>query len=577
MSGCKLSWSSSTLSKRLLVPVVVGLLAAGGGCSDSRVYGPREEASADAGTAVGTGDRDAARNDAPRGEERIAVRPASNGASRGGERAGGDAAGRMRTESVPMNGQEGGMMRHALAVPTGDRRTSTVLVEQVLPQEARLNRPYDYRIRVTNLTDAPLAGVTVREKLPENFTISKSTPEAKNENGWTSYAVGELPPLGTRTIEVSGVPKAEGQLNTCLAVDYRPTLCATATVINPVLKLTKEGPKESDICEGIRYRYVVSNTGTGTEHDVTIEDALPEGVTTDDGRRAVSIRVGDVPQGQSKEFNVRVKAAKTGQYASAAVAKAPGASEVRSEEVSTLVRQPKLDVAVSGPEKEYINKTATYTVTVKNNGDAPARRAVLGIDAGNGATVGTVAVGSGGNDAQVAAAYRKEGTDLETIAPGETRTVTVTVRANKEGQLPLKATAVAGCVTPVSAAYTTNILTLPALRLEVIDLDDPIRVGDAVVYRVTVKNQGTGADRNVGVTATLPPELQFVTSEGPTQAKAEGQTIRLGTVETLGAGQTAVWRIEAKALRGGDVRLRVDLKSDSLGQAATETEPTRLY
>jgi len=251
---------------------------------------------------------------------------------------------------------------------------------------------------------------------------------------------------------------------------------------------------------------------------------------------------------------------------------------VKSEEVSTLVRQPKLDVTVTGPEKEYINKTATYQVTVKNNGDAPARHAVLGIDAGSGATVGTVAVGSGNNnDAQVAAAYRKEGTDLDAIAPGETKTATVTIRANQEGRVEVKATAVANCVTPVSARTTTNILTLPALRLEVIDLDDPIRVGDSVVYRVTVKNQGTGADRNVGVTATLPPELQFVTSEGPTQAKPEGQTIRLGTVETLGAGQTAVWRIEAKALRGGDVRLRVDLKSDSLGQAATETEPTRLY
>jgi uncharacterized repeat protein (TIGR01451 family) len=250
---------------------------------------------------------------------------------------------------------------------------------------------------------------------------------------------------------------------------------------------------------------------------------------------------------------------------------------VRSEEVSTLVRQPKLDVTVAGPEKEYINKTGTYTVTVKNNGDAPARRAVLGIDAGNGATVGTVAIGGGGGDAQVAAAYRKEGTDLDTIAPGESRTVTVTVRANQEGRVEVKATAVASCVSPVSARTTTNILTLPALRLEVIDLDDPIRVGDSVVYRVTVKNQGTGADRNVGVTATLPPELQFVTAEGPTQARAEGQTIRLGTVEVLGAGQQAVWRIEAKALRGGDVRLRVDLKSDSLTQSATETEPTRLY
>jgi uncharacterized repeat protein (TIGR01451 family) len=545
------------------------LATAGAGCTNS-VSGTKsydgDRPSADAGAADSGADA--------RGDERIASR--QSGASNSNDSNGGADSGRMRTETSPANAQDG-TMRHALAVPTGDRRTSTVLVEQLLPQEARLNRPYDYKIRVTNLTDAPLAGVTVRERVPENFTINKSEPEGRDDNGWRSYAVGELPPLGTKTIDVSGMPKAEGRLNTCLAVDYKPTLCASSEVINPVLKLTKEGPKDTDICEGIRYRYVVSNTGTGTEHDVAIEDQLPEGVTTDEGKRTVSIRVGDLPQNASKEFTVRVKAAKTGQYASAAVARAPGGSEARSEEVSTLVRQPKLDVVVNGPEKEYINKTATYTVTVKNNGDAPARRTVLGIDTGPGGNVGTVAVGGGGGDAQVAAAYRKEGTDLGTIAPGEARTATVTVRAGQEGQLPVKATVAAGCVSPVSARAVTNILTLPALRLEVVDLDDPIRVGDSVVYRVTVQNQGTGADHNIGVTATLPPELQYTTSEGPTQAKPEGQTIRLGTLETLAAGQSAVWRIEAKALRGGDVRLRVDLKSDSLSQPAMETEPTRLY
>jgi uncharacterized repeat protein (TIGR01451 family) len=565
--------NGGTLCKGVVVFGAWALLSVAG-CS----YGPRTDgggtrangASADAG-AVDRGDRGADAN--ARGEERIASRQSAASNANNNNDGGGD-TGRMRAETS--NAQDG-TMRHALAVPTGDRRTSTVLVEQMLPQEARLNRPYDYKIRVTNLTDAPLAGVTVRERVPENFTVNKSDPEGRDDNGWRSYAVGELPPLGTKTIEVSGVPKSEGRLSTCLAVDYRPTLCATADVINPVLKLTKEGPKETDICEGIKYRYVVSNTGTGTEHDVTIEDALPEGVTTDEGKRTVSIRVGELPQNTSKEFNVRVKAAKTGQYASGAVARAPGGGEAKSEEVSTLVRQPKLDVVVNGPEKEYINKTATYTVTVKNNGDAPARRTILGIDTGNGATVGTVAVGGGGGDAQVAAAYRKEGTDLGTLAPGEARTATVTVRTAQEGQLPVKATVAAGCVSPVSARAVTNVLTLPALRLEVVDLDDPIRVGDSVVYRITVKNQGTGADRNIGVTATLPPELQFVTAEGPTQAKPEGQTIRLGTLESLAAGQSAVWRIEAKALRGGDVRLRVDLKSDSLSQPAMETEPTRLY
>lgn len=468
-------------------------------------------------------------------------------------------------------------LRQTLAIPTGDRASSTLLVERLAPREARLNRAYDYRIRVTNLTQTPLTGVVVREKLPENFTISKSEPAAKDESGWQTYAIGDMPGLAARTIDVSGVPKAEGKMNTSIAVDYKPTLSAAVEVVNPILKLTKDGPSEVDICEGIRYRYVVSNVGTGTEKDVTIEDVLPEGVTTDDGKKTVILRIGDVPQSASKEVTVRVKPAKTGQYASAAVAKAPGSQEVRSQEISTLVRQPKLDVAVTGPETEYLNKTATYTVTVKNVGDAPARRTVLGIDAGTYGEVATVMIGGGPKGEPQTAAYHKEGADLETLAPGESRTVTVSVRTAREGRLPLTAAAVANCVGTTTAKTATQILTLPALRLEVVDLDDPIRVGDQVVYRISVKNQGTGADKNVTLTATLPAEMQFEKAEGPTDAKAEGRVLHFAPVETLGAGKEVIWRVAARATHPGDVRMQVQLKSDSLSTPATETEPTKLY
>jgi uncharacterized repeat protein (TIGR01451 family) len=487
---------------------------------------------------------------------------------------------RLQTQATTAGAGDDGTMRYSLAVPTGDRASSAVLVEKVAPKEARLNRPYDYRIRVTNLTDTPLVGVVVKEKVVENFEITRSEPAGKVEEGWTNYALGELPPMGSKTIEVSGVAKGEGKLSTVIAVDYQPTLRASSDVVNPILKLAKEGPADADICEGIRYKYTVSNVGTGTEHDVVIEDALPEGLVTDDGKKVVSIRIGDLAQSMSKEVSVRVKPDKTGRYASAAVARAPGGVEVKSQEVATAVHQPKLEVTVSGPPTEYLNKSAAYTVTVKNVGDAPARHAQVAFGtAGRGQVSGVVVTDRVEGEPRVASspAALKEATDLETLKPGESKSVTVTVRAAKEGEMPLVATALATCVAPVTASARTNILTLPALRLEVVDLDDPIRVGGDVVYRITVKNQGTGADKNVSVTATLPAELTFVGAMGPSEAKAEGQTIRFGTLETLASGDQAVWRLQAKGTKAGDVRFEVQLTSDSLKKPATETEPTRLY
>lgn len=469
------------------------------------------------------------------------------------------------------------LVRSALAVPSGNVSTSVILVEKLGPHEARLNRPYDYRIRVTNLTTNPLTGVVVRERVPETFTITRSEPAAKLDDGWVIYAIGELPPMGARTVDVTGVPKAEGAINSFLSVDYKPALSAVTDVVNPILKLTKEAPADADICEGIRYRYVISNVGTGTEHEVTIEDTLAEGLMTEEGKTTVSLRVGDVPQSMSKEMTVRVKPAHVGAYASAAVAHAPGGVEVKSKEVSTTVHQPKLEMTVDGPPNEYLNKTATYSVHLKNTGDAPARRTVLGFDAGTHGEIAAVAVGGGTEGEARAIPYKKEGADLQTLAPGESRTVTVTVRTTREGKLPMTAAVVATCVPLVTVKTSTDILTLPALRLELVDLDDPIRVGDNVTYQVTVKNQGTGGDNNIAITATLPDELEFISASGPTEGRADGHTVTFSPLQALGAGKQAVWQIQAKAKSAGDVRMQVQLKSDSLTKPATESEPTRLY
>ncbi|MCA9305492.1 MAG: hypothetical protein KDA16_03110, partial [Phycisphaerales bacterium] len=45
--------------------------------------------------------------------------------------------------------------------PTGDRATSALLLEQVMPREVRMGESYDYEIRVTNITRGVLQNVVV--------------------------------------------------------------------------------------------------------------------------------------------------------------------------------------------------------------------------------------------------------------------------------------------------------------------------------------------------------------------------------------------------------------------------------
>src|SRR6267142_2366262 len=91
--------------------------------------------------------------------------------------------GRVREQKIrDLREESGEGTRVALAYPTGNRASSAILVERISPAEVRLGQPYEYSIKVTNLTNATLSGVIVREKLPGDFSITKTEPAAKVEN-----------------------------------------------------------------------------------------------------------------------------------------------------------------------------------------------------------------------------------------------------------------------------------------------------------------------------------------------------------------------------------------------------------
>jgi len=504
-----------------------------------------------------------------------------------------DGEGRVREQKIRDLREEGGEgTRVALAYPTGNRATSTILVERISPAEVRLGQPYEYQIKVTNLTNATLSGVVVREKLPGDFSVTKAEPQARVDGDVRAFEIGEIGPKASKTIRISGTPSKTGSLDSCVVVAYTPTLCSSTSVINPILKIVKEAAKDADVCEPIPFRYIVSNTGVGTERNVRIEQKLPEGLTTEDGKNVVAVVVGDLPEGTSKDVTGRVKAVRGGTFGGEAVARG-GGKEVVSERVVTVVKAPKLEVSLRGPGSEYINKRATFVASVKNVGDAPARRTVMKIDAGGRADVLAAATSeekSGGSFDKDSAAppgtISRSGArsaaddsvkDLGTLAPGESRTVEFSLRMAREGEMKVTASASAECAAAADTSIVTNVGTLPALRLEVVDLEDAIKVGENVIYRITVKNQGSGDDEDVRIVATLPDEETFVRASGSSDAKVEGKVITFEPVLRLEPQKTAEWRVEAKASRPGDVRFEVKMTSKSLTKPAVETEPTRLY
>jgi len=475
------------------------------------------------------------------------------------------------TSRAPATGES----RIAMAFPTGVRSSSDLLVEQIGQGQARVGRPYTYRLLVTNLTDKQLTGITLRQRLPENFKLAENTSVQAGNDRQAQIQIGDLAPHQSKTIEVSGTATGPGTLDMCLSAQFNPpTLCVQIPIVAPAIRAIAEGPSQADVCQDLNYRYTVTNTGTGTARNVSLQANLPDGVQTVDGQRSIAINVGDLAQGQSKSVNARLRASQAGNFTSQAIVHSDD-GDANVQAITTQVRAPRLAVTMTGPRENFLGQPMAYQVTVKNTGDAPAVRTRVRL----GATPGSVRFvrAEGANGAQLASEREGGGQDLGTIAPGETRNVTVDFEPQREGSVAVDATAQANCAQPVTTSVNSEIRTITAAALIVTHDPDPVPVGGRVVYHITVQNKGTATDHDVNVTATIPESEEFVRASGQTEVKSTGRNVVFATIPTLAPKQTMTWQVEAKALRADEAQFQVSMTSQSTQKPAVKLEPTKLF
>ncbi len=457
-----------------------------------------------------------------------------------------------------------------MAFPTGEIGTSAILLHQVMPKTVRRGEEFTYSYHVTNLTSSDLQNVVVMLESQSNLEVSSSNPAGSDSSGGMSWALGTLGGGETKVIEVTGSADKVGTASECITVSYNNFLCATTTVVEPALALTKTAPAEVLKCDQVCVRYVVKNTGTGPATDVVISDTLAEGLAMSNGSRDVRIPVGTLAPGESKAFEVCATASRTGTFGSPAVANASGGLKADASKVDTVVRAPMFEISSSCGDNQYLGRNFTHTYTVKNTGDGVANDTVASISIPNGTTVVRASQGGEVQGGRVV-------WNFGALAAGQARDFSVTLAGPEARSYQTTATVNGSCVETVADNCSTEIEGIPAILLEVIDVTDPVEVGQNTTYVITVTNQGSAPDRNVRVVATLPDQQSFVSATGATNVAANGKTITFSPLATLGVGQQAAWRIVVKADAAGDVRFRIEMTSDNLTAPVIETEATNLY
>lgn len=457
----------------------------------------------------------------------------------------------------------------AMALPTGKESTSAVLVEKMIPESVSVGEQFEYFIKVTNLTDdLNLQDVIVRDVFSETFQVASARPQASVSGKEATWNLGTLPPSESETITITGSASETGILGACATVEYTPFLCIETQAKEPALAITYRGPATATTCDCFPYSLTVTNPGTGIAENVRVSIDLPEGLSVD-GSRSVRLTIGDMAPGASETRDMTVCASQAGSFTSLASAVANNVSRVDSSNVTTEVCKPAIEMGTTGTNRIYLGNEGEFSATVTNTAGCDTQAFTVKATVPACLTVTRASGGGTVNGNTIT-------WNFENLGAGQSTSVTVYVTGASmcSGE---RVTFVAdGKCVEADGAEPVDVIGIPAILLEVVDINDPVRVGGTTTYVITATNQGSAIDTNVTIVATV-EDMTITGNSGATTGTVSGKTIRFAPLPRLEVGARVEWRVEVRTDAAGDQRFAVSMTSDQLTRPVEETEATNVY
>jgi len=444
-------------------------------------------------------------------------------------------------------------------------------LEKTAPSEIQIGKEAQFTLKVRNVGRAVAEDVIVRDQVPQGTRlIDTSPPASPGTDGSIVWQLGAIKPDEEKTVSMKLMPIAEGEIGSVATVAFQARASVRTLATRPELVLQHSAPATVLIGEQVTFRIKLSNPGTGAATGIVIQEDIPEGLSHSAGRE-LEFEVGTLQPGESRELDLVMKAAKAGVVQN--VLSAFGDASLSAEHRLKLeVVAPQLQVSIAGPKKRYLERRATYTVSVANPGTAAAKDVELAAYLPKGMKF-IETNNAGQYDSQRHAVYWS----LEELPPNQMGEVALTALPVEAGQQKLRVEGRANMGLVHENEQSVLVEGLAALFFEVGDVEDPIEVGGETTYEVRIVNQGSKAATNVQLAVLIPPEMKPLGGEGSTRGVVQGQRIVFEPLGRLAPKADTTYRFRAQGLRPGDQRVRVQLLTDDLQLPVTKEESTHVY
>ena len=296
------------------------------------------------------------------------------------------------------------------------------------------------------------------------------------------------------------VPTQAPLADSSLSVGLAPTKLIVSK--GPVLRVEAAGPESVMIGKAATYSFTLNNDGVETANNVIVRVSLPAAVGMDsvlatvgsvnrdaltaNGVRQLIWKVDSLAGHGRQELKLNL-IPKTTQPLQMAVdwTFAPLAMTTR-----IAVREPKLEMRVSGPSDLLFGESKVYTVTVSNPGDGTTDNVKLMLEVG-GKKAETMQIGK--------------------LAPGQVRDIEISMEANQAGPMNIQLVALADGGLRSQARQDVTVRRAD-LKVAVLG---PRRkyAGSVSSYKVIVSNEGDATAKDVVAAAILPRGAKSISNE----------------------------------------------------------------
>jgi uncharacterized repeat protein (TIGR01451 family) len=465
------------------------------------------------------------------------------------------------------------------------KQSTSVTVETVAPDSVSVGQDVTYELFVKNEGGSAVWNVRVDDELPVGTRYISSDPPGEVANGRLSWSLGSLEAGATKRLKVTVRPADEGEIRNRTVVTFSAATENRMRVTRPKLAASISAPESVKAGEEVAFLVRLTNSGSGPATNLVMKASLSDGLHNSNGA-VLELKLPTLAAGQVKTIPLRAIATKAGPQACLLAVTADGAATQPTKAGFTVV-EPKLMARVVGPAKCNVRSEPTYTIELTNPGTAAtdALTATATLPAG----FEFLMASDGG---VLSANGRDVNWKLAGIAAGAGKAVSVKVKAVAPTDDMLKVianttsepTMASSGVQPASAVargleakseLAIKADGVPALRFEVVDVEDPVELGKEAIYEIKIANQGTGPCTNVTIAAFPAEGTTAVASNGPTTVRVQAGSLLFDPIAKLDVKGEVVYRVRVRGVQPGDMKFKVQISCDQIRTPIVKEENTR--